>query len=92
MPLHPSEQRIWVETMDSFAAYDELSPVERASRDMRIISAARFLLLGEETACRSSEDCGELLAQIRPEYYLSPEDVNEALGIAEDRIFGEGLV
>lgn len=83
MSLSPAEQDIW----DKFVSEYDSSPdaVEQASQDPRVVRVSRYLIEGEYVR---DEDCDYQLIceQIGGEYGLEPEEVMEALAMAEEGI------
>jgi hypothetical protein len=66
---------------------DERDPIELAAADFRLMRAARYIVVGEIDGEFAGElDYMELLAMIRYEYMLSPEEVDTAMSISEDRL------
>ena len=78
---------LWDEAVRQLTSKPEKDVIERASDDIRTIRAAHCLINGDEVG--SSDGFGELLAQVKDEYLISPEQVLAALSIAEDRIVRE---
>ena len=66
---------------------DERDPIELAASDMRVVRAARYVVLGLVDGPFPCEyDYTELLSLIRTEYLLSTEGVMAAMDISEDRV------
>ncbi len=70
-----------------FNEHDDRDPIEMAAADSRIVQAAKYLVHGEIYGkLPKYHDYTELLAVIHDEYLLSPEEVNTAMNISEDRV------
>lgn len=63
---------------------DERDPIELAAQDLRTQRAARYLILGEETAYEEDQDV--LVSQVGGEYRIGQREVMTALRLAEDKI------
>ena len=65
---------------------DQLDLIERAADDFRLEKAARFMTAGEAYFIFNTGGYIEVLAQVRADYCLSPEEVAVAYGLVEDRL------
>lgn len=70
-----------------FNEQDDRDPIELAAADFRIVQAAKYLVEGEVDGKLPKEHgYTELLAVIHDEYLLTPEEINTAMDISEERI------
>lgn len=83
MGLSPGEQKSWDASVADY--HESRNTVEQASQDPRVERVTRYLVMGEVI---EDEDCDYQLIceQISGEYMLHPDEIIEALALAEDGI------